>query len=79
MLQCTKLNNYTDGTVGRFRDKEGGHIFFRPVALVQFAKVIVRIRESTDMEYKQIFKLFPERLMWLQHKLWRRIVFDSLK
>ena len=79
MLQCTKLNNYTDGTVGRFRDKEGGHIFFRPVALVQFAKVIVRIRESTDMEYKQIFKLFPERLMWLQHKLWRRILWDNIQ
>jgi len=79
MLQCTKLNNYTDGTVVRFRDKEGGHIFFRPVALVQFAKVIVRIRESTDMEYKQIFKLFPERLMWLQHKLWRRILWDNIQ
>lgn len=79
MLQCTKLNNYTEGTVGRFRDKEGGHIFFRPVALVQFAKVIVRIRESTDMEYKQIFKLFPERLMWLQHKLWRRILWDNIQ
>lgn len=79
MLRCAKLNDYTDGTVGRFRNKEGGHIFFRPIALVQFAKVIVRIRESTDMKYKEIFKLFPEHLMWLQHKLWRRILWDSIQ
>ena len=31
------------------------------------------------MEYKQIFKLFPERLMWLQHKLWRRILWDNIQ
>ena len=31
------------------------------------------------MEYRQIFKLFPERLMWLQHKLWRRILWDNIQ
>lgn len=41
MLRCEEINDYIDGTVGRFRDKEGGHIFFRPISLVQFAKVIV--------------------------------------
>lgn len=79
MLRCEEINDYIDGTVGRFRDKEGGHIFFRPISLVQFAKVIVRVRENTDMYYEKILNLFPERLMWLQHKLWRRILWDNIQ
>lgn len=29
MICCRDLDEYTDGTVGRYRDKEGGHIFFQ--------------------------------------------------
>lgn len=79
MTSCRGLGEYTDGTVGRYRDKEGGHIFFRPVALIPFAKVVVRIREKTGMGYKKIFNSFPEQLLWIQHKLWRRILWDSIQ
>lgn len=76
---CEGLNEYVDGTVGRYRDKEGGHIFFRPVALIPFTKVVVRIREKTGMKYEEIFNSFPEELMWIQHKLWRRILWDGIQ
>lgn len=79
MSCCKDLNEYPDGTVGKYRDKEGGHIFFRPVALISFAKVVVRIREKTGMEYEEIFNSFPEELLWIQHKLWRRILWDSVQ
>lgn len=79
MSCCKEIDNYEDGTVGKYRDKEGGHIFFRPIALVQFTKVVVRIREKCNISYKEIFDLFPERLLWLQHKLWRRILWDSIQ
>ena len=79
MSCCKDLNEYPDGTVGKYRDKEGGHIFFRPVALIPFAKVVVRIREKTGMEYEEIFNSFPEKLLWIQHKLWRRILWDSVQ
>lgn len=76
---CKELDEYADGTIGKYRDKDGGHIFFRPVALIPFAKVVVRIREKTDMEYEEIFKMFPEKLLWIQHKLWRRILWDGIQ
>lgn len=79
MTCCKGLDEYADGTVGKYRDKEGGHIFFRPVALIPFAKVVVRIREKTGMKYEEIFNLFPEELLWIQHKLWRRILWDSIQ
>lgn len=79
MTCCKGLDEYADGTVGKYRDKEGGHIFFRPVALIPFAKVVVRIREKTGMEYEMIFSSFPEELLWIQHKLWRRILWDSIQ
>lgn len=79
MACCKGLDEYTDGTVGRYRDKEGGHIFFRPIALIPFTKVVVRIREKTSMEYEEIFNLFPQELLWIQHKLWRRILWDGIQ
>ncbi len=79
MTCCRGLDEYTDGTVGRYRDKEGGHIFFRPVALIPFAKAVVRIREKTSMEYQKIFNSFPEELLWIQHRLWRRILWDGIQ
>lgn len=79
MDSCKGIDKYEDGTVGRYRDKEGGHLFFRPVALIPFAKVVVRIREKTGMSYNEIFNTFPEELFWLQHKLWRRILWDGIQ
>lgn len=79
MTCCKDLDEYADGAVGKYRDKKGGHIFFRPVALIPFAKVVVRIREKTGMEYEAIFNSFPEELLWIQHKLWRRILWDDIQ
>lgn len=79
MTCCRGLDEYTDGTVGRYRDKEGGHIFFRPVALISFTKAVVCIREKTSMNYEEIFDSFPEELLWIQHKLWRRILWDGIQ
>ena len=79
MSCCKGLNEYADGTVGKYRDREGGHIFFRPVAILPFAKVVVRIREKTGMGYEEIFNSFPEELLWIQHKLWRRILWDGIQ
>ncbi len=79
MNTCRDLDEYEDGIVGKYRDKDGGHIFFRPIALIPFTKVIVRIREKAGMGYEQIFSAFPDELFWIQHKLWRRILWDGIQ
>lgn len=76
---CKEAMNADDGTIGRYRDKNGGHLFFRPVSLLPFAKMVVRIREGNNVSYAEIIEGIPEPIRWIQHKLWRRIVWDRDK
>lgn len=65
-------------SVEKYRNLSGGHIFFRPVALYPFAKVAVRIKEKHNKSYSEIIQLFPEKLMWLQNRLWKKIIWDDV-
>lgn len=66
-------------SIGKYRDKDGGHIFFRPVSLIPFTKMVVRIKEIDDSSYKEIISKLPEKIMWIQYKLWRKIIWDDVK
>lgn len=74
---CEKFTLYEDGKVGKYRDKEGGHLFFRPVALIPFTKMIIRVKENYNVGYDEIISKIPQELFWIQHKLWRRIIWDD--
>lgn len=67
------------GSIGRLRNREGGHIFFRPVSLLPFVKMVVRIKEKESVEYSHIIMMIPEHLRWVQHRLWRKIIWDNDK
>lgn len=69
----------TTGSIGRLRDDNGGHIFFRPAALLPFTKMVVRVKEKENIEYSQIIMMIPEPLRWIQHRLWRKILWDENK
>lgn len=66
-------------SIGRYRDKNGGHIFFRPVSLIPFTKMVVRIKETDNSNYKEIINKLPEKIMWIQYRLWRKIIWDDVK
>lgn len=66
-------------SIGKYRDKNGGHIFFRPVSLIPFTKMVVRIKEIDDSSYKEIVSKLPEKIMWIQYRLWRKIIWDDVK
>lgn len=66
-------------SVGRYRDKKGGHIFFRPVSLIPFTKMAVRIKETDNSDYRKIIDRLPEKIKWIQCKLWRKIIWDDVK
>lgn len=69
-----------DGDVGKYRDKNGGHIFFRPISLIAFTKMVVRIKErENNINYVEIIKKLPDNTKWIQSKLWRRIIWDDVK
>lgn len=65
--------------VGKYRNKEGGHIFFRPVSLIPFTKAIVRIKEKENTSFENIMKKLPDSIMWIQNPLWKRIIWDNDK
>ena len=65
--------------VGKYRNKDGGHIFFRPVSLIPFTKAIVRIKEKSDLSYGEIISKFPSNVMWIQNSIWRKIIWDDVK
>ncbi|MCI9007948.1 MAG: DGQHR domain-containing protein [Lachnospiraceae bacterium] len=62
---------------GKYRNKEGGHLFFRPVSLYPFTKVMVKICEVQDKKFKEVMNEFPKDVLWLQHRIWRKIIWDS--
>ena len=65
-------------TVGTYRDNNGGLLFFRPIALYPFAKASVRIKEHYNKSYTQIIESVPTELLWIQSRLWRKIIWDDV-
>lgn len=65
-------------TVGRYRDNNGGFLFFRPIALFPFAKAAVRIKLHYYKSYTQIIESIPNELLWIQNRLWRKIIWDDV-
>ena len=64
--------------VGKYRDSNGGLLFFRPIALYPFAKVSVRIKEHYNKSYNQIIEAIPDELLWIQNRLWKKIIWDDV-
>lgn len=75
--QCADYIGEKESNVGHYRNKEGGHIFFRPISLYPFTKVMVKIREMTGQKFEDILSGFPADIMWIQHRLWKKIIWDS--
>lgn len=67
-----------DNTIERYRNLNGGVLFFRPIALYPFVKVSVRIKERYSKTYDQIIETIPEELLWIQHSVWRKIIWDDV-
>lgn len=64
--------------VGTYRDDNGGFLFFRPIALYPFAKASVRIKENYNKSYAQIIESIPDELLWIQNRLWKKIIWDDV-
>lgn len=75
--QCPEYINAPYSDVGKYRDKKGGHIFFRPISLYPFTKVMVKINVETGKAFEKIMEEYPKDIMWIQHRLWKNIIWDS--
>lgn len=75
--ECHEIKN-SNVKVGRYRDSNGGHIFFRPISLYPFAKVAIRIKEAHQKTYSEIIHSIPSELFWIQNRLWKKIIWDDV-
>jgi DNA sulfur modification protein DndB len=75
--ECPEISVF-DKPVGRYRDSNGGHIFFRPIALYPFTKAAVRIKEKYGKSYAEIINAVPSDLLWIQNRLWKKIIWDDV-
>jgi len=75
--KCPEIKE-NNTTVGIYRNNNGGLIFFRPIALYPFAKASVRIKENYSKSYTQIIESIPQELLWIQNRLWKKIIWDDV-
>ena len=79
MATCSEINSYENNSIGKYRDDNGGHVFFRPATLLPFTKAIVRIKEKTHKTYEVILSEFNQDMFWIQHKIWRKVLWDNIQ
>ena len=60
-----------------FRNKNGGNIFFRPVALIPIVKAIIKIAMRTDVGFETIIKKANTLPLYLDNSCWQGILWDN--
>lgn len=72
--------NYEAGKpVGEYRSREGGHIFFRPIALQAFTKAVVEIECRSGESIESIVSSFKSNVLWLNHPIWKKVLWDPIQ
>lgn len=51
----------------------------RPASLIPFTKMAVRVKENKETTFIEIINEIPEPIRWIQHRLWRKIIWDNDK
>lgn len=62
-----------------FRNREGGNILFRPVALMPFVRAVVKVVSETNKSFEEVLSLFPQELLSINNMLWRNVIWNSEK
>lgn len=82
MIDCfTDVFNYvTDAPNAQpYRNRTGGNLLFRPVALLPFVRAAVKVAIQQKKSFFEIFRLFPQELLEIDNVLWRNILWNNDK
>lgn len=74
---CNGVSFEEDKNVEKYRNNDGGHLFFRPAGIIPFTQAIVRIVENKNCSYAEAIAMVPAELFWIQHDIWKRILWNS--
>lgn len=62
-----------------YRNRDGGHLLFRPVALMPFVRAVVKAVSVSGRSFEEVFALFPQSLFSINNILWRNVIWNSEK
>ena len=62
-----------------YRNRTGGNLLFRPVALLPFVRAAVKVSIQQQRNFDDIFRDFPQELLYIDNALWRNILWNNDK
>lgn len=62
-----------------YRNRAGGNLLFRPVALLPFVRAAVKVAIQQQKSFSEIFRAFPQELLSIDNVLWRNILWNNDK
>lgn len=62
-----------------YRNRDGGNLLFRPVALIPFVKATVRVLSVRQISPADTFAQFPKRLLSVSESLWQNVIWNKDK
>ena len=71
------LENAPDSTP--CRNRNGGSILFRPIALTPFVRATVKYVAEHEVTFETVFDRFPRKLLSLDNAIWRNVIWNKEK
>lgn len=62
-----------------YRNRTGGNLLFRPVALLPFVRAAVKVAIQQQKSFDEIFRAFPQELLAIDNVLWRNTLWNNDK
>lgn len=62
-----------------YRNRAGGNLLFRPVALLPFVRATVKVAIQQQKNFNEILRTFPQELLAIDNVLWRNILWNNDK
>ena len=62
-----------------YRNRTGGNLLFRPVALLPFIRAAVKVYIHQQKSFGEIFDMFPQQLLSINNVLWSNVLWNKDK
>lgn len=71
------LSTSPDSTL--YRNRNGGNILFRPIALMPFVRAIIKYITAHNVTFETAFSALPTELLLLDNIVWRNVMWNKEK
>lgn len=69
----------TEPNTQLYRNRTGGSLLFRPVALLPFVRASVKVSIQQQKGFNEIFRVFPQELLYIDNIIWRNTLWNNDK